>query len=812
MNRRTACLIFAVLVGFLLPAAPVRNWIQTPKILIIHSYNPEYKWTENQYKGIMATLETLGREYIVYTEYLDWKRFPNEQHLNLMRKIFTEKYPEKRIDLIIATDDRATQFAMENRKELFSDAPIVFSGVTRFSAERLIGRTQRITGVYEDLPIDSTIRCALKIHPHIDKVYTINERTESGQESERAMAESIAKLIPGRPVVELGDLDIESIEKAVSRMSNNDLLIIGSYSIEKNGRTYPTDVLAERISKAAAVPLYTIFTQVFGSGAIGGTMIDGTLHGNQAGRLAIRYLNGESISGITPVGQPSYVTWFDWNAMKRYKIPASALPKGSMIKNREPTLFEQYRTESYSAVVAFAGLLACVLILLILNRRIRNLAFTDQLTGLPNRTEIYLGADRLLSETERGKQSAIMFIDLDNFKYINDTFGHETGDKILVYVADIIRNNAESGMKVARFGGDEFLVVMKNVAYGEIEDTAKRIHGAITKGTVIDEKEIFLTVSSGIALFPEHGKRFTELFKHADTAMNHAKSQGKTRYKFYDNAMSAELARWMFLENGLHSAIDNGEIYVVYQPQISLATGKLEGLEILVRWKHPTAGMISPAEFIPVAENSGQIGEIGSFVFRSAAKFIRLTQDRGYKNFTISVNVSVRQLTADRYYEEMLAILAEEGVAPNRFALEITESIFMESFERSVELLGKLKAAGFRISLDDFGKGYSSLAYLRKLPITSVKMDKDFIDDILSDGRSRDLARAIIDICHTLSLKVVAEGVETENQTRFLHENNCDYIQGYYFSRPEAMDKIFDMLEMQFYLPGTVRTANINET
>ena len=447
------------------------------------------------------------------------------------------------------------------------------------------------------------------------------------------MDDSIAKLIPDRPVIELGDLDIESIETAVSRLGKNDLLIIGSYSIEKNGRTYPTDVLAERISTAATVPIYTIFTHVFGSGVFGGTMIDGTLHGNQAAMLAIRYLNGERISDIKPVGQPSFVTWFDWNAMKRFKIQPGALPKGAMIMNRKPALFEQYRTESYSAIVAFAGLFACVLILLILNRRIRNLAFNDQLTGLPNRMDIYLGADRLLSETERGSQSAIMLIDLDNFKYVNDTFGHETGDKILVSIAEILLKDAESGMKVARFGGDEFLVFMKNVTFGKIEETAMRIHASITKGTVIDEKEIFLTVSSGIALYPEHGKRFAELFKHADTAMNHAKSEGKTRYKFYDNAMSEELARWMFLENGLHSAIENGDIFVVYQPQISLASGRLEGLEILVRWKHPTEGLIPPSEFIPVAENSGQIGKIGSFVLRAAARFIKITQGHGLRRF-----------------------------------------------------------------------------------------------------------------------------------------------------------------------------------
>lgn len=804
MNRRTVCFIFSVLLGIpFFPAAdPVSPSIQSPKILIIHSYNPEYKWTENQYTGIMEALETLGREYIVYTEYLDWKRFPNEQHIELMRKIFEEKYPGKHIDLIMTTDDRATQFALANRKELFSDAPIVFSGLTRHMAETLVDSAPRITGVYEDLPVDETIRAAVRIHPRIDEIYTINERTESGRETERTMDESFAKLLPGRPIIEMGDLGIEAIETAVSRLGKNDLVIIGSYSIEKNGRTFTTDVLTKRISEASTVPLYTIFTHVFGSGAFGGTMIDGTLHGHQAAILALRYLNGERFSAIKPVGQPSFVTWFDWNAMRRFGISDKVLPKGSMVINRDPPLFTRYRTESFSAIFALAGLLVCVAILLVFNRRIRCLAFTDQLTGLPNRTEIYLGADRILSETERGKRSGIMFIDLDNFKYINDTFGHETGDKILVYVAGILRENAESGMKVARFGGDEFLVFMKNVTPDKVEETAKKMHEAITKGTVIDEKEIFLTVSSGLALYPEHGRKFTELFKHADTAMNHAKSEGKTRYKFYDNAMSEELRRWMFLENGLHSAIENGEIYVVYQPQISLASGMLEGLEILVRWKHPTDGMIPPNEFIPVAENSGQIGKIGSFVLRAAANFVKRTQDMGYTGFTVSVNVSVRQLSADRYYEELLAILAEEGIEPNRIAIEITESIFMESFERSVELLGKMKAAGFRISLDDFGKGYSSLAYLRKLPITSVKMDKDFIDDMFSDDRSLDLTRAIIDICHTLSLKVVAEGVETERQTQFLHENNCDYIQGYYFSKPETTEKVLAMLETQFYKPN----------
>jgi diguanylate cyclase (GGDEF)-like protein len=719
-----------------------------------------------------------------------------------MHDLCKSKYRNKDINLIITTDDAAFRFALDNRGELFSDAPIIFAGVYREIAAEMMKGQSRVTGVYQDLDIDATIRCAIGINPRIDRAYILNELTESGIETEVLTQLALARTLPDVPVYSLSDRSLEEIEAIAPMFDKNSLFIIGSYSIEKNGQTFTIEKLAARISKASSVPVYPLFTHTFGTGTIGGVMISGVLHGSNAGKLAVRFLNGEPFWTLAPIGQSNYVTEFDATVLKRFGVPLWALPKGATVIHRDEPFFLRYKTESIFILAIFLLLIGALQLLILLNRQARDLALTDQLTGLPNRASVLKIAERMIRSTERWNKCGVMFIDIDNFKYINDTFGHETGDKVLLYVSDMLRTILAEDMRLSRFGGDEFLIILENSSYDKIEEFARSLHSTLAQKITIDDAELFLTISTGISVYPDHGLHFGELYKNADAAMYKAKSTGKTRFIFYNESMYQELRKRMEIEASLHSAIANGELSVVYQPQINLATGYLDGVEALIRWNHPKDGPISPAEFIPIAEETGQITTIGLFVLRAVARFIRQSLDSGAREFTVSVNVSVKQLNGDRFLKDLLTIVSEEGIEAKHLALEITESILIESVEEISKTLTLITEAGFSLHLDDFGKGYSSLTYLRRLPVSHIKMDKAFIDDMFEDENSRKFTISIIRICHDLSLKVVAEGVETRDQVHFLLDNGCDSIQGYYFSKPEQGDRIGVLLDRCF-LPKT---------
>jgi diguanylate cyclase (GGDEF)-like protein len=768
--------------------------IEHPKILLINSYNPEYAWTEDQYDGIMDKLEDLGREYLVFTEYLDWKRNPTENNLRLMYELCKSKYREQKIDLIITTDDAALRFAIAHRDELFSSAPIVFAGVYRDEALQITKGQARVTGAYQNMDIDATIRCALKINPRTDRAYILNEDTESGRQTEGLTREALARVLPKVPVFSLSDRSLDEIAAMVQMLDRNSLFIMGSYSIEKNGQPLTIERLAARISAESSVPVYPLFTHSFGSGAIGGVMISGRRHGENAGDIAVRYLNGEPFRFLAPATDGNTVTEFDYKAFQRFGIPAWAAPKGAHFINRDDPFFVRYKTESLFMLAIFVLLVGAVQLLLLLNRQARVLALTDQLTKLPNRAAILRVAERTIRSTERWNKCGVMYIDIDNFKYINDTFGHETGDKVLLHVSETLGSLIAENMRLSRFGGDEFLIIVENSSYDKIEAFAQYVHATFTRKATIAGQEIFLTISTGISVYPDHGLHFSELYKNADVAMFKAKSAGKTRFVFYNESMFQELRRRMELATALHSAIANGELSVMYQPQINLATGFIDGIEALLRWNHPREGPIPPAEFIPIAEDTGQIAEIGLFVIRSVAQLLKKAKDTGIEGLTVSVNVSVKQLTTDGFLKTLLEIVRGEGVEPKSLSLEITESILLESVEEIRKTLQAIRDAGFPLLLDDFGKGYSSLTYLRRLPVNVIKMDKAFVDDMFEDERSRAFMVAIIRTCHDLSLKVVAEGVETREQVQFLGEIGCDYIQGYYFSKPERMERIASLL------------------
>jgi len=931
---------------------------KTPSILIIHSYNREYGWTEDMNRGIMECLDMMAARHVVYTEYLDWKRFPDDALVERVRDVLAHKFLGRGIDIVVTTDDRALQFAVAERPTLFPEAAIVFSGVYPEALPSLTKGARNITGVFENQDPESTLRIAQRIRPTANAVYIVSNLNESGIAVERHIREVAQRVFPGGSIVSLSDLTIEGIERKVAELDADSVLIVGTYSIEKSGRFFSGETLIARLASASRVPVYVMNTHQLGTGAIGGNLLDPHRMGRAAGDLAVKILDGAKADTIKPLIGRSHTPMFDYHAMRRHRIEAQRLPFNATIINQEPNLVVKWR----GAIVASAVLFLLMLLLIdtlytslrkeksmsrdlaakndeigSLNEDLRsknallefttrnletseerfrlaalgsndaiwdwdiaadrvhysdrwfemtgyerdnrkprlltellhpddraemkavfeghvdrrtdhfeaearvktadgsykwvlvrgkavwgadgrpsrfagsitdiderkrreaeieNLAFYDQLTGLPNRTLAIDITRHALSSIAQGKQCGIIFIDIDNFKVINDTFGHAAGDAALVSAATVMRTIGDERVKVARFGGDEFIIIVSDSSAEEIEKYAKLILRLLGRRTEINGRYHYLTVSAGVSIYPDHDYHFEGLLQKADAALHFAKADGKNRYRLYDSSMQERLSRRVGLEADLRAAFDRDELSVAYQAQVDPNTGRVRGAEALARWNSLGRGQVSPAEFIPIAEETGLIFKLGAFVLRDACRFIAEEERKGNADFTVSVNVSVKQVEERDFADRVSQILREEGVNPSRISLEITESFLIESLEAIVERLRELKKAGFGIALDDFGKGYSSLSYLRALPINHIKIDKAFIDDLAgSDGI---LVRTIVEVSHQLGLTVVAEGVESKEQVDALRSMNCDLIQGYYYQRPVAQAEMSALFGVTF--------------
>lgn len=510
---------------------------------------------------------------------------------------------------------------------------------------------------------------------------------------------------------------------------------------------------------------------------------------NPAGCRFIGALSPESISGL-PVEAvlPGHV----WSAL-RAEAEIATGEEGEL--KRLEFRFETPEgkasdVEITSMPILFEGRLARQIVGRDITERkqaeqtIQHMAFYDSLTELPNRYMIKQHMNRALSR-KTDQTAAVLFIDLDRFKIINDTQGHTVGDVILLMVAKRLENAVRDAGIVSRQGGDEFIVFLENVGKEEAVRLSQRLLDQFLEPLEYGGQRYYVTPSIGISLYPFDGTDEDTLIKTADTAMYHAKARGKNNFQFYTPEMLGVSSRKMELENGLRRALERQELSMVYQPQVELATGRTVGMEALVRWEHPENGLLSPGEFIPLAEETGLIVPLGKWVLEQACLQSREWQAAGFKPIPMSVNISVRQMEDDRFVDTVTEVLERTGLDPRHLELEITESI-MQNIERSTQILNRLKKLGLRIAIDDFGMGYSSLSYLKHLPIDTLKIDKAFIDDIDSQSEQGAMVKTIIDMGNHMRFTIIAEGIESESQVKFLIWNGCKIGQGYRFSRPIA--------------------------
>jgi diguanylate cyclase (GGDEF)-like protein/PAS domain S-box-containing protein len=425
-------------------------------------------------------------------------------------------------------------------------------------------------------------------------------------------------------------------------------------------------------------------------------------------------------------------------------------------------------------------------------KRVQFLAYYDALTKLPNRSLLQDRLGQALAGSRRRKDKvALLFLDLDRFKIINDSLGHSTGDLLLQVVADRLKGHVREQDTVARVGGDEFLIVLTNIK--DMTDAAiagERIMDAMTAEFVIQGRSLSVGCSIGISIFPEHGADSETLIKNADAAMYSAKESGRNTFQFFSEDMSAQSVERLTLEHGLRAAVENKQLFLMYQPQMDINTGTIVGLEALVRWQHPELGTVPPDKFIDIAENTGLIVPIGAWVLRTACAQARKWQEEGLCALPIAVNVSAVQFRQTGFRELISRVLSETGLAPQYLELELTEGLLLSNADMMSSVLRELKNMGLKLAIDDFGTGYSSLSYLKRFPFGKLKIDRSFIRDVAINSDDAAIATAIISMAKSLSLKVIAEGVENEAQLSFLRALRCDEIQGYYFSKPLTVDEV----------------------
>jgi len=418
--------------------------------------------------------------------------------------------------------------------------------------------------------------------------------------------------------------------------------------------------------------------------------------------------------------------------------------------------------------------------------KINKLKYYDILTDIPNR-KLFINTleNEIIKAKNKEVKHAVLFIDLDNFKEINDTLGHNYGDKLLKNVATLITASIRKGDLVSRVGGDEFFILLRNIKeHSEISKLCERLLKVLDCDISIDNKHVYTSASIGIAVFPSDGDETSILFKNADTAMYSAKYNGKGKYCFFNKSMSDVVARRVQIEKGLRSAIDNNELEIHYQPQIDIINNKIKGFEALLRWNSSELGRVTPAEFIPVAEKSGLIIPIGYWIIKKVCLQNSIWKSKGYLYDTIAINLSAIQLLNDKFEQTLKNIITETKINPKFVELEITESILLKDFDKSVRLLTAIRDLGINIALDDFGTGYSSLSYLKQLPINTLKIDKSFIDNILTNEREKAILDGIVQLAQKIDLVVIAEGAEIKEQINMLKKMGCNQIQGYYFSKP----------------------------
>lgn len=805
----------------------VNNEEGMKRVLLISSYSPNFQNFYQHIEGIKSQFE--GENIELDVEFMDTKRFYTDENINNFYKSL--KYKVENMDpydAIIVADDNALNFISEYQDELFKKIPIVFMGINNLENAIKASENPYITGVIENASIKETIEIASKLNSNATNVIAITDNTNSGQGElvayyhEKNEFENLSLYD-----IDLSNYDFQEFALKLQEIDEDDIVLLLSVFSDNNNNKVTFNEGLQIVLDNCSQPIYYPYYQGLGDGIIGGKVISHYEQGSSAASIVKDIFNGKNISNIACIYKSPKKYIFDYNVIKAYGIDEKLLPKDTLLLNKKNSVLKKYLgyIVAASLILLFQFILIMVLQTNIIKRKkseidlirsreklvesneelastneeltasleeirvqdqkIHHLIYCDLLTGLHNRFSIFQIIDNVINYEKNQGIMAVMFLDVDNFKNINDTYGHDIGDEVIKVIGLKLKEYENDEISIGRFGGDEFLIMIKNqTKTQDIIDFVEAIQREFAEQIVGSNITLFLTFSIGIVLFPYNGNNRSELVKNADLALYKAKDAGRNTYVFYENLMKEDLEQKMFLQRAIKEATKKKEFFLHYQPYVNSKTHKVIGFEALIRWISKEDGYVSPYKLITNAEEMGLILEIGEWVFKEASIFAKKINENRKDKLKVSINVSAVQLMSNEFYERTMEIVKETGVAPELICLEMTETILIESLESSTTVVQKLKEEGFQIALDDFGTGYSSLKYFKDLPVTILKIDKSFVDNITSSVYDRNLINAMTNIAHYRGVEVVAEGVETEDQLNILKRHGCDTIQGYLFSKP----------------------------
>lgn len=816
--------------------ASVYSEVEQKRVLFISSYTEYFLSVPDQISGVRSVLEEYNIE--VDTEFMDTKRFDTEESELLFYNLL--KYKLDLLDpytAIIVGDDNALQFALDYQDDIFVGIPIFFLGVNDMERATKASENKYITGVIEEHFIEDNIELGLRLNKSAKNIVAIVDSTLTGigDRNQFYDFEDNYKELNFFHI-DSQEYTFEEVKKLLQTYDKDSIILYLSMYRDKTGANITINEAVDIISENTHVPVYRAVVGGVGRGIIGGKTVSYLESGRIIANMILDYINGKPIETIEMVAESPYSYMFDYNILEKYNISEELLPEDAIIINRKLTFYEQNKELVRNTVIVIVTLVVFVVILVIdnlkrrkaenalresheelshiyeellaseeelkaqystienhmcdieaLNEQLEHMAKHDYLTGLPNRRGF---TDRLNYELEQGNPGAVLLLDVDNFKVINDTIGHSYGDQMLKEIANKFSRMSNENIMVSRFGGDEFLVLICNEKSAEkVESLTKNILKDFQKAIFLNGEETFVNFSIGITRYPYDGDTVDHIITNADTAMYKVKNLGKNGYRFYSSEMLTELKEKSDIEIILRKSIKNDGLMLLYQPQVNVSTGHIVGFEALLRIKDHN---ISPAKFIPIAEETGLIVDIGRWVVKEAIQQLQRWKQSGYELKPIAINFSSKQLR-DRYFLNYLNnTLHSHDMEPKYLEIEITESFLLEKTDLSTAFLSRLKELGVNLALDDFGTGYSSLNYLTFLPVNKIKLDKSLCEKFLSHENVK-VMDSLISLAHSLSLEITAEGIEEIDQYKRLRTGGCDYIQGYLFSKPLKIEEINEL-------------------
>lgn len=795
---------------------------EAKEVLYISSYSYELSVVGQQLDGIRKRFE--GQAVTIDVEFMDTKRFTEEEHYeNFYNHLKYKINRDVSYDAVIVGDDNGLQFLLDNKEDLFPDTPIFFLGINSLDRALEASSDSQFTGVLEEKTFYESIELALEMTPDANRLILIKDSTLSSQ----AEYDQIIMYEKDFPNLEFITADMSTMTpdeyfSYMSELDLNDICFNLAAVTFSSGEVWTfVDVQSKQI-EAMSTPVYGSTTAGIGDGLFGGHVLSHEDQGYAAADMVMRYFHGTPMEEIEFVAESPNVDMLDYALFDDFGFHRDDIPEGVILINYEETYWEIYGNLIIFGIIVFI-IETVIIIALILNVRgnrkkakqlsdtieelnfanvelkdrvaevnerdtkIKEMIYFDELTGLMTRYAIGEQIRKFI-EDENNK-IAVMLLDVDNFKNINDGFGHSFGDQVLRIIGERLDRIANHRVSISRFGGDEFLLVVKEYESDEwLHSIVEKVQEVFKEVMHYENTNFVLTTSIGITKFPEHGNNYGELLKRADVALHYSKDSGKDTATMYEVSMEVNFQDKVYFQNLLRKAFAEEEFYLNFQPLISIKEKRIYGFEALIRWRSKELGYVSPFKLITEAEEMGLIIKLGEWIFKQSFAFAEMINKNTEKPISISINISAIQLMYSEFAKRLIEIIESYDLKPENIILEMTETTLINDIEAGKSVINQLRDYGVRISLDDFGTGYSSLSYLKNFAIDVLKVDKSFIDQIVDSAYDRYLVEAVLKIAKERKIATVAEGVETVEQLNTLREMECDSIQGYLFSKPLSLE------------------------